>query len=124
MWCIRLHNHSVRPFSTLKQLWRSPVTCVCYKICLTHKYKNCSLLCSFCKIVHCCTGAWLCVHISISMSQTNRLAVLVPPLTWPDHGVEHPTVSSYACTQKSACMYQTTVADNKEWWYRTEAAVI
>jgi hypothetical protein len=23
-----------------------------------------------------------------------------------------------------ACVYQTAVADNKEWWYRTEAAVI
>jgi len=41
------------------------------------------------------------------MSQTNGLAVLVPPLTWPDHWVSHPAV-----------------ADNKEWWYRSDAAII
>lgn len=102
MWWNWQHDR-VRPSSTLKQLWHSPVTSVCYKICLTHRYKNCSLLCSFCKLVHCCTGAWSCVHISISMSHTNGLAVLVPPLTWPDNWVSHPAVSSYVCTQKSVC---------------------
>jgi len=108
MWCIQLHDHGVHP-STLKQLWCSPVTSVCYRICLTHRYKNCSLLCSFCKIVYCCTRALLCVHISISMSETNGLAVLVPPFTWPDH-LDITSCGFFIHVYTKVCVYQTAVA--------------
>jgi hypothetical protein len=55
-----------------------------------HSYKNCRMPCSSTKTAHHHTGAWLCVHLSISISQTDWLAVLVPSFGRPDHRVSHP----------------------------------
>jgi hypothetical protein len=40
-------------------------------------------------------AAWLCVHLLISISQTDGLAVLVPSLGRPDHRISHPVIFSY-----------------------------
>jgi hypothetical protein len=74
------------------------------KLCV-HSYWNGSVPCSSSKILNHKIGAWLWVYLLISISQTNKLALLVPSIGKPYHQISHPVIFSCGVLKKN-CLYK------------------
>jgi hypothetical protein len=77
------------PLSLPKELWHPAITWICCKTSSIHSYRNLNVSCSSSKMVHHHNTAWICMHLLISIFQTNQLAILVPSLGQHGHGIPH-----------------------------------